>query len=128
MSENAAPKRHVQIDATELSSVEVVDDGRRLRLRLRDQDGRPAAVSLPVACLNTVLTALPRSADDLLAGGQGQVHRLDGWSLGQDADGPLLTLHLPDGARITLAIKLWQIAAMASLAGQAAAPPLGRLH
>ena len=77
--------------------------------------GRPASVSLPVACLNAVLSAVPRDAADLLRQPRGAAHPVDSWSLGQDKDGLALTLRLPDGAAITFALRPAQLEAMASL-------------
>ena len=126
--DNAPPTSHVRIDAAELSRVDVSDDGTRLCLRLRDQAGKAASVSLPADCLNAVLTALPRGVLEEACGGQGPVHRLDGWSLRQAEHGLLLTLSLSDGASITFAVKPWQIAAIASLAGQDRRPAGQRLN
>lgn len=121
MADDASSCTPRRIDAAELSWVEVTDDGRRLCLRLRDPSGRAFSVSLPLACLNSVLAAVPPFAKELLADKR-QVHTLDSWSLGQDRDGLVLTLHLADGAIIAFAVKPWQIAAMASLAGVAPQP------
>jgi hypothetical protein len=128
MDDDTPPGGHARIDAAELNWVEVTDNGQRLCLRMLDRAGRPASVSLPVACLNAVLSAVPRSASDLLSDGRGEVHTIDGWSLGQDKDGLALTLHLPDGARITFAVKPSQIEAMASLVGHVGAPRRARLN
>jgi hypothetical protein len=129
MSSPAPPKRHARIDASELNWVEVCDDGQRLRLHLRDRQGRPASLSLPVECVNTVLAAVPRSPAQLLADAREQAYALDGWSLGRDERGLVLTLHCPDGARIAFAVHAWQIAAIASLVGhERAAPPRRRVH
>lgn len=95
---------------------------------MRDPCGGAVSVSLPVESLNTVLTALPRTANDLLAGGTDQVFTLDSWSLGQDQHGLVLTFHLPDGAKIAFAAKPWQLTAMASLAGQGISPRHDRLN
>jgi hypothetical protein len=128
MKEATPSDRHARIDAAELNWVEVTDNGQRLCLRMLDRAGRPASVSFPVACLNAVLSAVPRSASDLLRDGRGQVHTIDSWSLGQDKDGLALTLHLPDGAKITFAVKPSQIEAMASLVGHVGDPRHARLN
>jgi hypothetical protein len=127
MSDERTPQAHVRIDAAELNRVDVTDDGRRLSLRLRDRDGRHASVSLPVDCLGAILTAVPRPADGVADGGDA-VHPLEAWSLEQSADGLRLTLRLSDGGKITVAVKSWQIAAIASLAGQDGVPHGQRLN
>jgi hypothetical protein len=132
MTEQAPPARHRRIDAAEVNGVDVIDDGLRLRLRLRDQDGRAASVSLPADSLGAVLAAALRDAGEPPAG-QGAVQRLEGWSLRRGEHALLLTLSLPGGATITLAVQPWQIAAIASLAGQGLAgqdsgPPRRRLN
>jgi hypothetical protein len=127
MSSEPTPRGHARIDATEVSQVDITDDGLRLSLRLRDREGQHASVSLPIGCLNTLLTAVPRSASDLVAS-HDAIHLLDGWSLDRTDDGLLLTLRLPDGAHITFAVKPWQIAAMASLAGQDSGAGCRRLN
>jgi hypothetical protein len=121
MEKDWAPSTPSRIDAEELSWVEITDNGRRLCLR--DRVGHPACVSIPVDSVNAILTAVPRSADELLQGGATEIYKLDGWSMGWNAAGLVLTLQLPDGAKIAFAVKPWQIRAMASLAGQ---PPAGR--
>jgi len=128
MSEETLPGRHARIDAAELNWVEVSDDGQRICLRMVDRAGRPATVSLPVACLNTLLSAVPRSASNLLRDGHGKAHPIDSWSLGQDKNGLALTLHLPDGASITFAVMPAQIEAMASLIGHVGGNRRSRLH
>jgi hypothetical protein len=110
MSDDPGPSR-VRIDAAELHRVDISDDGGRLHLRLRDQAGRDASVSLPADCVGAIVDAVPRLAT-------GAVHWVDGWSLDRVGDGWLLTLRLPGGATFTFAVKPWQIAAIASLAGQ----------
>jgi hypothetical protein len=117
MVKSTVPCAHARIDAEELSWVEIIDDGRRLCLRLRDRVGRPASVSIPIDSLNAVLTAVPRSASELLQRGADEIYKLDGWSLDWNAARLVLTLQLPDGAKISFAVKQSQISAMASLAG-----------
>ena len=85
MAKDPAPSTPFRIDAEELSWVEITDNGRRLCLRLRDRVGHPASVSIPVDSVNAILTAVPRSADELLQGGATEIYKLDGWSLGWNA-------------------------------------------
>lgn len=125
MTRDPSSSRHARIDAADVEWIEVTDGGRRLCLRLRDVAGRPAALSLPSDCLNRVLSSLPASAGQPAAEGGADIHRLDGWSLDRRAGSLVLTLHRADGARIAFAVTPWQIAAIASLAGQDA-PRQGR--
>lgn len=108
------PDASRRIDAALLDWVEVSADGRRLRLRLSDAAGHAASVSLPVESLNAMITALPRTPGIVP---DGAVHRLDGWSLREQDEVLLLTLRRPDGVATTFAVKPWQLAAIASLAG-----------
>ena len=112
---SAAPR----LDASALDSVEVTGDG-RLRLRLRDASGHAASLTLPLECLGAVLAAVPAVGDT--------VRPLAAWSLGAGGGDLVLTLRTPDGASVAFAVKPWQIAAIASLAGPAAPPPAARLN
>jgi hypothetical protein len=66
---------HGRIDAAELDSAQLSPDGSRLILLLRDAAGRNVSLSLPVDCLNTILTATPRQVDPDGA------YSLDTWSM-----------------------------------------------
>ncbi len=128
MSKQSPAGPHARIDAAEVTGVELTDDRRRLRLRLVDEAGRPASVSLPVASLNEVLAAVLRGGKEPSTQAPGSIHTLDSWSLRQGEHGLLLTLHVPDGGRVTFAVQPWQIAAIASLAGQGDGPRSVRLN
>ncbi len=117
-----------RIEAAELNHVAISDNGQRLCLSVRDADGRHASMSLPIECLNAVLTAVPRSDQDLLADAGQRVHQIDSWSLRDPGAGLVLMFHLSDGAQIAFGVKPWQIAAIASLAGCSLAPRRDRLH
>jgi hypothetical protein len=67
----------VRIEATELPDVRSSSDRTRFVLRLRDQAGQSVSLSLPTACLNTVMTAMPRQVET------GTVHSLDTWTMGR---------------------------------------------
>jgi hypothetical protein len=100
------------INATELLGLRLSADGRCLRLRIRDQNGRALSLSLPVCWLNAMLTALPRTT------GVDTVHALDSWSMdrlnnGQDL---VLTLRTPEGQSVSFAMKPWQVEGMATIA------------
>lgn len=128
MTDRPSPSRPVRIDASGLDHVEITRDGQRVCLRVRDGEGRAASLSLPIDCLNTLLMAVPRTSQDLVAGAADQVYPVDSWSLGQDGAGLVLTLHLPDGAKITFGMKPWQLTAMASLATVDQGAGTARLH
>jgi hypothetical protein len=100
------------IEATELYGVLVSSDGKHLRLRVRDQDGRTVTVSLPTCWLNAMLTAVPRSP------GTNTVHPLDGWSMDRSGNGQdlVLTLRTPEGRAVSFAMKSWQVEGMATIA------------
>ncbi len=115
-----------RIDATDLDGVRLSPDGSRLILLLRDAAGRKVAVSVPVTCLNTVLTAMPRSA------AMGVRHSLDAWSMipAENGRDMILTLRTPDGLAVSFTIKPWQIQGMATMArfGQSDNPPPRSIH
>jgi hypothetical protein len=100
------------IEAMELDSVHASTDGRRLRLRVRDQSGRTVRLTLPASWLNSMLNALPRSD------GGGVVHPLDSWSLDRTSNGQdlVLTLQTPEGNAVSFAMKRWQVEGMATIA------------
>jgi len=107
MADRETMTGHRRIEAAELNRIEIIDGGRRLCLSVRDAAGRPASMSLPIECLNAVVTAVPRSDRDLLADAARSVHRLDSWTLRDEGAGLVLTLHLPDGARIARLMRLY---------------------
>ena len=101
-----------RIDAAELDGARLSPDGTRLTLLLRDAEGRKIALSLPTNCLNTVLTATPRTAE------AGTVHPLDTWTMTPSGNGHdmILTLCTPEGTAISFTIKPWQVQGMATIA------------
>lgn len=113
MDDTREPPYRPRIDVTALSYVEVTEDGSRLRLHVVDDRGGPALVSLPVNCLNLVVTAVPPAATG--AAGDPVIHKLDSWSLEQGETGLVLTLRQPDSAAIAFSLQSWQIEAIASL-------------
>jgi hypothetical protein len=102
---------HPRIDVAVLDYVEVTDAGARLRLHVTERSGRAASVSLPVACLNNVVSAAPRALDQPAT----TVHKLDSWSLSQGEAGLLLTLRLSDSSEISFSLASHQLLAMASV-------------
>ncbi|HUN42415.1 MAG TPA: hypothetical protein VMU81_19150 [Acetobacteraceae bacterium] len=101
-----------RIDATEVDSVVLSDDGTRLVLLLRDATGQKFALSVPVTCLNTLLRAMPRPAP------MGARHALDAWSMdpAENGSGMVLTLRTPEGLAVSFTIKPWQVQGMATVA------------
>jgi hypothetical protein len=116
----------VRIDATELMDVRLSADRTRLVLRLRDQTGQSISLSLPTACLNAVLTAMPQQIEI------GTVHPLDTWTMGLAENGQdlVLTLRTPQGSTISFAAKPCQVEAMATIAtyGRAHSPTARSVH
>jgi hypothetical protein len=110
------------IEAAELDSVLMSEDGRRLRLRVRDQAGRTVRFWLPVNWLNSILKALPRCS------GGGVVHPLDSWSMDRTPNGQdlVLTLRTPHGEAVSFAIKQWQVEGMATIATYGSTPGAAR--
>ena len=102
----------VKIDATELVDVRLSADRTRLLLRLRDQAGQSVRLSLPTACLNAMMTAMPQQVDT------GTVHSLDTWTMGAGENGEdlVLTLRTPQGLAISFTAKPFQVEAMATIA------------
>jgi hypothetical protein len=98
--------------------VRLSPDRTRLVLRLRDHAGHSVSVSLPTACLNTVLTAMPQQVET------GTVHPLDTWTMGPAENGLdlVLTLRTPQGLAISFTTKPFQVEAMATVA------TYGRVH
>ncbi len=119
MTQDSPSSGHARIDAADVSWVEVIDGGRRLCVRLRDTEGRPASMTLPVDRLDALLSALPRRAHRPAADG---LATLSSWSAQTTPDGLVLILNLPDGAQIALSAKSCQLAAIASLVGAAPGP------
>lgn len=53
----------MMIDAMELIGLRMSSDGKRLRLRVRDQTGQTVSLSVPTCWLNAMLSALPPPSD-----------------------------------------------------------------
>ena len=75
-----------EITASALTTFEVALDGSSVRLNLLDQDGRPAAVTLPAQCVNQLLMTVPRMVETALRNSQGDeslryVHPLESFAL-----------------------------------------------
>jgi hypothetical protein len=102
----------VKIEANELTEVRLSADGARAILTLLDDTGCKISLSLPVNCLNAVMSVAPRYAEP------GAVHKLDSWNMGVTESGQdlLLTLHTPEGLAISFMLKPWQVEGMATIA------------
>ena len=53
-----------RIDATSLTRFEVEPDGTRVHLHVRDREGAPAVLALPVSYLSQLLMTVPRMLDE----------------------------------------------------------------
>jgi hypothetical protein len=102
----------VKIDANQLTEARLSGDGTRVILALLDESGEKISLSLPVNCLNTVLSAAGRQAEPET------VHKLDSWNMGVAENGQdlLLTLRTPEGMAISFTLKPWQVEGMATIA------------
>jgi len=100
------------IEAMDLISLRLSFDGKSIRLRVREQSGQTATVSLPVTWLNTMLNALPRTRE------AEAVHPLDSWSMDRLGNGQdlVLTLRTLEGYAVSFAMKSWQVQGMATIA------------
>ncbi len=101
------------IDATDLIGVRLSADGKRLRLRIRDQNGQTVSVSLPACWLSAMLSAVPRLCDTA-----DTVHPLQSWSMDRPGSGEelILTLRTPEGQAVSFLIKPSQVEGMATIA------------
>jgi hypothetical protein len=99
------------IDAVDLISVSPIDDGSRLKLRVRARDGGIQTVAMPARWLNDLVNAVPHPMLD------GSAHPLASWSMQAAAGGELLlTLRTPEGEAFSFTMKPWQVQGMGTLA------------
>ncbi len=101
-----------RIDA-EFDGVRLSPDGSRLVLLLRDPAGAKVSLSLPLTCLNAVLTAAPQPAEPL-----GAVHSVASWNMtpAENRQDMILTFCTPEGLVTSFTIKSWQAQGMATVA------------
>ena len=99
-----------RIDASAIIDARLSQDGQQVQLRVRDAQGQIITLSLPAACLNAVLAALPRRVEP------GSVHPLDTWSMAPIEDGFLLTLSTPEGQSVAFTTSPHQVQGMATIA------------
>jgi hypothetical protein len=99
-------------DATELIGVRATPDGKRLKLKVRDENGQTITLTLPASWLNAMLNALPQSS------GTDTIHPLDSWSMDRigNSQDLVLTLRTPEGQSVSFAMKPWQVEGMATIA------------
>lgn len=100
------------IEATELIGLRVSDDGKLLRLRVRDHNGQVLSLSLPACWLNAMINALPQAPNPDM------VQTLDSWSMDRVSNGQhlVLTLRTAEGQAVSFALKPWQVEGMATIA------------
>jgi hypothetical protein len=114
------------IEGKELIGVTVSGDGKQLRLRVRDQEGKTVSFSLPARWLNEMLNALPYAAVG------DTVHPLGSWSMDRSVDGQdlVLTLRTPEGQAVSFSLKPWHVEGMATIAayGSVDRPHVGTIH
>lgn len=107
------------IEASALTTFEVTPDGARVRLHVRDGEGRAGMLSLPAETLLQLIMTLPRMAeqvfrrrfrDDSLR----VVYPVGGWTIeGSSEPGKLiLTLRTPDGFEVSFALDRGDCAAL----------------
>ena len=101
----------MKIDAEQLTGVRLSADRTHVILGLLDAAGQKVSLSLPVNCLNAVLSVTPRQAE------AGAVYKLDSWNMSVAENGQdlLLTLRTPEGLAISFALKPWQVEGMATI-------------
>ena len=99
------------IDVATLTSFETADDGASILMHLRDATGSPVTMSLPIACLNSLLMTLPK----MLASAIQRQHndaslrivypadRLT-MELGSDLCTCIMTLATPDGFEVSFGL------------------------
>jgi hypothetical protein len=94
-----------------LTNSQIDSTGDSFRLNFEAIDGRPASVTLPVECLNSLLMTLPRLLEQALKTRYRDdslklVYPTSGWTL-ETAVGSnqlILTLNTPDGFRVSFAL------------------------
>jgi hypothetical protein len=101
-----------RIDA-ELDGVRLSPDGSRLILLLRDTAGQKVSLSLPLSCVNAVLTAAPQPAEPA-----GAAHSVASWNMtpAENREDMILTFCTPEGVVTSFTIKSWQAQGMATVA------------
>lgn len=99
------------IDAVELISVAPMEDGSRLRLRVRVRNGGVQSVAMPAKWLADIVNAVPHPVLD------GTALPLASWTMEMAGDGDLLlTLRTPEGHAFSFTVKHWQAQEIGSLA------------
>ncbi len=120
------------IEAASLTTCEVSDDGRDVRLNLLDREGRAVAVTLPLACVSSLIMTLPAIQTQALRAAHADpslrvAYPAERWALerSDDAGCLLLTLITPDGFQVCFSLHSEALADMARAATCSAAPHVG---
>lgn len=96
------------IDGAELSTYEIAADGSRVKIGLRDREGRPAVLILPSECLSALIMTLPGIMQKVMRQRTHDpsarlVYPLADWTI-ERARGDsrlILSLSTPDGFRVS---------------------------
>jgi hypothetical protein len=110
-----------EMSVQSLTTCEVAQGGRRVRMNFNDVLGRPASVVLPTDCVHQLIMTLPRllsealkmeTSDDSVRA----VFSLGGWRLEQAAgvEAFILTLRTPDGFDVAFSASALDLANMVS--------------
>lgn len=102
----------VRLNATGVTGIRRSADGKRVTLDLTDKAGQRMTLTLPVACLNALLPAVPGELDTQAT------HKLDSWSMTPTGSGDelILTLRTEEAVPISFRLKPWQVEGMATIA------------
>ena len=111
------------IEATSLTVCEVSDDGQAVRLNLLDREGRAVAVTLPLACVSSLIMTLPAIQTQALRTAHADpslrvAYPAERWALERSDEGGclLLTLSTPDGFQVCFSLHSGALADMARAA------------
>jgi hypothetical protein len=99
------------IDAVELISVGPMEDGNRVKLRIRGRDGGVQSLAMPAKWLNDLVSAAPHPVLD------GSARPVASWTMQPATEGELLlTLRTPEGETFSFTVKPWQMQGIGTLA------------
>jgi hypothetical protein len=117
-----------------LTTCEVAADGRRIRINIKDTDGRPASLTMPTDCVHQLIMTLPpllsralkaELSDDSVRA----VFPLGRWRLEAAAGSRvyILTLSTPDGFEVAFSVSARDLATMTSAFERTLSPDERRL-